>query len=143
MSGPCDNAWELFKQNKSTTIKNINKCIPSLEEVKSVCSDLYISTTTVILYLDRPINLLKVFPHIPILSFHKQKEGVIKKLMKYNFTSEEEANAVIQSFKNEPYYLIDLLKKKHKPVKITYKISVGLCNKDIYLYKKKKKRSIL
>lgn len=135
----CDNAWELFKQNKSDTIAQNNQTIPTLEEIKCNCSDLYISTTTVILYLNKEINLLNIFPNIPILNFHEQKTGVVKKLMKYNFTSEVEANTIIKSFDKEKYCIVDLLKKKHKPPKITYKISVGLSAKDIYLYKKKKK----
>ena len=139
MNGPCDNAWELFKKNKSSYIDNKQENIPTMQVIKKKCSELYISTTTVILYLDSSIDLRYIFPNIPIIPFHNQQEGVIKKLMKYNFTSEQEADSIIQSFNNEHYCQIDLLKKKHNPVKITYKISVGLCKKDIYLYKKKKK----
>ena len=139
MSGPCDNAWELFKQNKSSIIDIRREKIPTIQVIKNNCSELYISTTTVILYLDSSIDLRYIFPNIPIIPFHQPKQGVIKKLMKYNFTSEQDADSIIQSFSNKDYYQIDLLKKKHKPVKITYKISVGISTKDIYLYKKKKK----
>tara|TARA_Y100000768_G_C23956205_1_gene672942 strand:- start:932 stop:1783 length:852 start_codon:yes stop_codon:yes gene_type:complete len=85
------------------------------------------------------IDLVAIFPNIPVLNFHLQQEGVVKKLMKYNFTSEEEANQIIHLFDKEKYSIIDLLKKNHNPIKITYKISIGLSTKDIYLYKKKKK----
>tara|TARA_A100001015_G_scaffold315616_1_gene427865 strand:- start:1503 stop:2525 length:1023 start_codon:yes stop_codon:yes gene_type:complete len=138
----CDNAWELFKQNiqnKTTKIKKNKPDVPTLEEIKRNCSDLYISTTTIIMYLNTEINLLDIFPNIQLLNYHEQKEGVVKKLMKYNFTSEKEANTIIQSFDKEKYCIIDLLKKNHNPIKITYKISIGLSAKDIYLYKKKKK----
>lgn len=139
MSRTCDNAWELFKKNKSTIKDKRVSNIPTLEEIVENCTDLYISTTTVILYLNNTIDLVSIFPSIPILNYHEQKEGVIKKMMKYNFTSEEHANTIITLFSKEKYCIIDLLKKNHNPTKITYKISLGLCTKDIYLYKKKKK----
>ncbi len=139
MDGTCDNAWELFKQNKSDTIITTKLNIPKLIDIKNNCTELYISTTTVILYLNTVIDLLSIFPNIPTLYFHQQQEGVIKKLMKYNFTSEEQANKIIKSFDKEDYCIIDLLKKNHNPTKITYKISIGLCTKDVYIYKKKKK----
>lgn len=139
MEQSCDNAWELFKQNKTSVSKNKTICIPTLEEITKNCSDLYISTTTVILYLNKQIDLLNIFPKLLLLNYHDQKEGIVKKLMKYNFTSEDEANSIIKSFDKEQFCIIDLLKKNHNPIKITYKISVGLSTKDIYVYKKKKK----
>ena len=113
--------WELFKQNKSSIIDIRREQIPTIQVIKNNCSELYISTTTVILYLDSSINLRYIFPNIPIISFHQPKEGVIKKLMKYNFTSEQEADSIIQSFSNEDYSQIDLLKKNINRLKLHIK----------------------
>ena len=139
MEESCDNAWELFKQNKISINQDQTITMPTLKDITKKCSELYISTTTVILYLDHEIKLLNIFPKLPLLNYHEQKEGIVKKLMKYNFTSEKEANSIIESFDKEQYCIIDLLKKNHNPIKITYKISIGLSTKDIYVYKKKKK----
>ena len=135
----CDNAWELFKKNKTSSINKLQVNIPTQDSINNNCSELYISTTTVILYLNSSIDLLTIFPKIKLLYYYEQKEGVIKKLMKYNFTSQDHADKIIKSFDNEQYTIVDLLKKNHNPVKITYKITIGISSKDLYIYKKKKK----
>ena len=41
MEESCDNAWELFKQNKISVSQNRTIDIPTLEEITKKCSDLY------------------------------------------------------------------------------------------------------
>ena len=70
----CDNAWEYFKQNKKYSVDNlVIKNLPNSQEIRTNCSDLYISTTTIILYLNSKIDLLYIFPNIELLKFHEQK----------------------------------------------------------------------
>ncbi|MCK5344518.1 MAG: hypothetical protein KAR20_13990, partial [Candidatus Heimdallarchaeota archaeon] len=46
------------------------------------CSDIYISTKTMIAFLNNKIPLADVFWNIPVIPYEKRSEGVIKKQMK-------------------------------------------------------------
>ena len=61
------------------TIENDNN-IPVDFEPK--CSDIYISTRTKTGALNSEIDLEDVFWKLPIIPYHEQKEGIIKKLLK-------------------------------------------------------------
>ncbi len=133
-----DAAWNAFMSNSNEIIKikderNIPKTIPK-------CSELYISTKTIITYLNKPIDLKQIFPKIKILPYYQRKEGIIKKSMKYNFESREEVIETLKLFEKANFYTEYVLKKQmQSPFKDIRKISVGLSNKDIISYRKKKK----
>ena len=133
-----DAAWNAFMNNSNEVIKiEKNKIIP--ENIPK-CSDLYISTKTIITYLNKSIDLKHIFPKIPILPYYERREGIIKKSMKYNFESNEELVSTLQLFKHAKFYTEYVLKKQMKsPFKDIRKISVGLSNKDIISYRKKKR----
>jgi len=111
-------------------------------------SDLYISTTTTISYLNIPIDIHSVFWDIPIMLYSTPKEGVVKKQMKFISTNQEELDIIIGK-KNE-YECVDELiisknsssdrKPKFKDVR---KISIGLSRKDIISYRCKKKGAFM
>ena len=62
--------------------ENLNVNSPKISKTPK-CSELYISTKTMIGYLDRPVNLTDTFWNIPIIPYHLRKEGVIKKQIKF------------------------------------------------------------
>ena len=108
------------------------------------CTDIYISTKTKISYLNSPIKLADVFWKIPILPYHTQKEGVVKKQMKFNSMSQEELDII--SDKVTDYDIVDEFvitqiinpdgRIKFKDVR---KVSIGISKKDITSYRCKKK----
>jgi len=131
----CDLAWSSFLQNKEEKIKVIKT--PKKQCPNS--TNLYISTKTVITYLSQPIDLKDIFPKLTIINYNEQKEGIIKKTMKYNFYSEQEKEETILLLKNNPLYKEQILKRLSvSPYKDVRKISIGLCNKDVIAHRPKK-----
>ena len=134
-----DAAWEAFLTCSEPDEKNLVVKPREILEMPE-CSKLYISTKTIITYLNTSLNLKELFPKIPILSYHLAKEGVIKKTMKFNFQSQEELDTILTILKQQPFYTENRLKKAMlNPFKDIRKISIGLSNKDIISYRKKQK----
>ena len=92
-----DEAWEEFLDliielnNESKNKENLNKL--TKEEIPKA-SDIYISTKTIIGFLNSEINLNEIFWKINILPYHIQNEGVIKKQIKINSSSKEEVEKI-------------------------------------------------
>lgn len=97
-------------------------------------SELYISTKSKIGYLTKPVNLADIFWKIPIVPYHKQSEGVIKKQIKMTLNTENEIDSNLNNA--DIYDVEDISKRKNKIVK---KISIGICSKDLVSYRCKKK----
>lgn len=134
-----DAAWEAFLTCPEDVSNNLSIDTRDISEMPK-CSKLYISTKTIITYLNTPLNLKELFPNIPILSYHLPEEGVIKKTMKYNFQSKEELDITLNILKLQPFYTEHRLKKAMLvPFKDIRKISIGISNKDIISYRKKQK----
>jgi len=101
-------------------------------------TDIYISTTTKIAFLNSSIELAEIFWAIPLLTYYEQKCGVIKKEMKFNTTESHELDLI----KEKLYKLKDTMYKEHIITNINNptgrikfkdvrKISIGICKKDI------------
>ena len=134
-----DAAWEAFLTCSETDNTNLEVKPREILEMPE-CSTLYISTKTIITYLNTSLNLKELFPKIPILAYHLAKEGVIKKTMKFNFQSQEELDTTLTILKQQSFYTENRLKKAMiNPFKDIRKISIGLSNKDIISYRKKQK----
>ena len=87
-----DDEWESFLGNPhKETIS-----VPTMTGPVPTPTTLYISTNTIISYLNEMIDLVPTFWGIPVLPYNCPQEGVIKKQMKFNSTSSEEV-AHIQS----------------------------------------------
>ena len=68
-------AWKEFLQNEQPKIVPIkNKLNVGLQ-----FSDLFISTKTIIAYLNNSIDLEPLFWKIPIMNYYKRREGILKK----------------------------------------------------------------
>ena len=136
-----DNEWLQFKE----TIDFEDDFVKPKKEKTVInqpkCSDIYISTQTKIAFLNQKIDLNKVFWQIPIIDYFSPKNGIIKKSIKINCNNEKETKNLDELIKKEQNIFVNSLsqvknKKKYKDVK---KIDIGLCEKDILSYRKKKK----
>jgi len=127
---------EMIKDSNLSCIENTN--------IINKVSDIYISTKTIIAYLNVEIDLNTVFWKIPIIPYSYPKDGVIKKQMKFNSLSEEEFNKMKDNLKNENYYeelvITNIInpngRVKFKDIR---KISIGISKKDLISYRRKKK----
>ena len=114
------------------------------------CGDIYISTKTMICYLNQSIDLTGVFWNIPIIDYSEQKNGVVKKQIKINCTTEKEVEILenIVNVEKRKHKILDVhilkqIKSKRGLIKDNRKINIGLSKKDLIFKKKKKKWSLL
>lgn len=108
------------------------------------CSQLYISTKTMIGYLDKSVNLTETFWNIPIIPYHLRKEGVIKKQIKFNSSTKDDVEDIINKCKEYDYvnaYIMQHIDNESGRIKFkdVRKISIGLSKKDIISYRIKQK----
>jgi hypothetical protein len=146
-----ESAWSKFcDEDFNDEIINIEPAIinPELSvTVKGLipkCSPLNISTKTKIAYLNVPIDLIKVFWQIPVLTYHEPTVGVVKKQMKFNSTTPEEVTEILQNKSRYNYVDDYVISQIHNPdgrikFKDIRKISIGICKKDITSYRCKRK----
>lgn len=125
---------------KNPTEENVDTI--SINKVK--CSKLYISTKTKICYLNKPVDLKKVFWEIPVVPYHVPQVGVVKKQMKFNTTSPEDLSFILSKLTTYDYvdnYIISQIINPDGRIKFKdiRKISIGLSKKDITSYRCKKK----
>jgi hypothetical protein len=145
-----DEAWEEFldigqdinlESSEKSEKMNINKI--GKEEIPKA-SDIYISTKTIIGFLNSSINLNDIFWKLNILNYHEQKEGIIKKQIKINSSTPEELEIMRNKLKNlesVDEQIINHIENPNGRIKFrdTRKISIGICKKDILSYRSKKK----
>lgn len=135
-----EDAWESFCNGEYTKTVEIESHhrndIPK-------CSDIYISTKTMISFLNVEIPLYTTFWRVPILPYYLPKIGVIKKQMKFISCSEEELQTTLSNIERTTFHEEYVISKTSKDGRSKYKdirkISIGLCKKDITSYRCKKK----
>jgi len=98
-----------------------------------LCEDLYISTKTKVVFLNKEIDIQNIFWNIPIIEYWRPCEGVIKKQMKIVSKNVEEFNQYQEHLKTIPYYTENIIKQidNRGKFKDERKITVGLSKKDI------------
>jgi len=116
------------------------------EDIKPICTNIYISTKTKISYLNAPVDIKKVFWSIPISPYSTPQECVIKKQIKVSTTDPNEVKEIKELLKNEKYYHEQEIEHIDNPegrikFKVQTKINIGLCKKDILNYRCKLKRA--
>jgi len=107
-------------------------------------TDIYISTKTKIAYLNMHIDLKRLFWLIPVMPYATPAEGIIKKQMKFNSSTQEELSFIQEKMTCEQYYEEHIIthinnstgRIKFKDIR---KISIGISRKDIMSYRCKKK----
>lgn len=140
-----DEAWENFCDG-DYDIKSNRQQAPVTTQETPKSSPIYISTKTKISYLDRKINLHKVFWDIPIIPYHIPKIGVVKKQMKFNSSCQEDLDIMQAKLPKDIHtdeHIISRIVKPEGRIKFrdVRKISIGLCKKDITSYRCKKKQA--
>ena len=143
-----DEYSENTEQLNTATDENISFTISdrmdsNSEEIPKA-TEIYISTKSKIAYLNREIDLKEIFWNIPIVPYAMPKNGVIKKQIKFNSTTQEEVDIIQENLKNELYFEEQVLTSINNPngrikFKDIRKISVGISKKDIMSYRSKKK----
>jgi hypothetical protein len=147
-----DDEWMNFLQQEMSAMSlhnntnNIQKSIPTpppkpiLKESDAQvppCDPLYISTKTKVLFLNREIDIHRIFWDIPIIEYWRPIEGVVKKQMKIVSKTREEYDIYRTKLQEIPYYQENVIKKIDNPnarrikFKDERKITVGISKKDI------------
>ena len=139
-----ENIEDIVEKQSNSIIMNSSKS--SIEIPK--CSDIYISTKTKIAFLNRPVNLLDIFWKIKTINYCQPINGVVKKQMKFNSTTQKEVDQILINLKDELYYETHNITHIDNPegrikFKDIRKISIGISKKDILSYRCKKKKCIL
>lgn len=101
------------------------------------CGELYISTKTKVVFLNKDIDINGVFWNIPIIDYWKPIAGVVKKQMKIISKNVEEYNEYKTKLESVPYYTENIIKQIDNPAarrikfKDERKITIGISKKDI------------
>ena len=139
-----DDEWQEFIMNGK--LSNENDLTNNNLEIKEIpkCTDIYISTKTKIVYLNKSIDLENVFWKINIMDYHEAKEGIVKKQMKFNFINKDEVNKfelACKDFENLDVQIISKIDNPEGRIKFKdiRKVSIGICQKDIISFRTKKR----
>lgn len=144
-----DDEWSQFlSSGGEQVIDDVNENV-NLEEINTLltcpkATDIYISTKTNISFLNTNIDLTTIFWKIPIIRYGMPTEGIVKKQMKFNFTSRDELNQMQEHLKFYTCVEENIITSIDNPsgrikFKDIRKVSIGLCKKDILNYRSKKK----
>ena len=141
-----DNEWDNFLNNietKNTKTHLLHDNNISNKEILPKCSDIYISTTTKILFLNfNEIDILMHFWKLPVIDYNLQKSGIIKKQIKISLTDKEsidKLDALLNKENNAKYFIISNI-EHNDIIKHIRKITIGISKKDI-LSKTNKEKS--
>ena len=140
--------WMNFTEyNDYAVVKNTNASIDAMPSITPECSDIYISTKTKICYLNSPLDIFKIYWQLPILDYHVQSEGIIKKTVKINCENKEDSDRLDQLIEteivnNKTVNIYEINKNtnenegKYKDIR---KVTIGISKKDLLNNRKKKK----
>ena len=129
---PSTNAKESSSYNKVNNIE-----VDEITGDVPICEDLYISTTTKVLFLNQHIDIQTIFWMIPIIDYWKPEEGVIKKQIKIVSKTQAELDCYSHKLENINYYNEVIIKQINSPdarrikFKDERKITIGMSKKDI------------
>jgi TATA-box binding protein (TBP) (component of TFIID and TFIIIB) len=117
----------------------------SIAMITPECSPIVISTKTKIIYLNQPIELFPLFWGLPMILYDTYQEGIIKKQIKFNFTTKEQVKEFDEHIAKVTHYkCVTILNQIDNPTgrvvfKDVRKVDIGLCKKDILKLKKNEK----
>ena len=102
---------------------------------------IYISTKTVIAFLDRSLVLKQLFWAISVLPYNTPRCGVVKKQMKFNCSNAEEVSEIEAVVEACPYAYSSIITHIESVTKFkdVRKITVGISKKDIVSHRTKSK----
>jgi len=116
-------------QTKQGGRNNINEEPPE-------CTKLKISTKSKIIYLNQRFDLDNLFWKVPIIDYDSEKEGVIKKQMKFNFTCQDQVVIFEEKLKKETCVKCKILNQINNPsgrvmFKDVRKVDIGYSKNDL------------
>ena len=79
-----------LKKEGSKNKDSVNESEKNNLGVAPECDELYISTKTKVLFLNKPVDIQNIFWKIPVIEYWRPTNGVIKKQMKIVSKSPEE-----------------------------------------------------
>ena len=138
-----EDEWLCFLDNKNNnvSISKARKDI-TIETLQENCSDIYISTKTKILFLNKGLDIFETFWKLPIIDYNNQETGIIKKQIKLSFENKEDYEKMLLQI-TDTYNIhnkIIIHLDNNNRFKHTRKISIGICKKDL-LYARNKEKS--
>jgi len=127
MSNNLNDEWENFINNYDANCETEfafpakfvanDKIDGETSNIEPMCDELYISTKTMLLYLDKSnIDVSKIFWKLPIVEYWKPVEGIIKKQMKVASHSKEECAENMRKLAETYYYTERIIKQIDNPV---------------------------
>lgn len=131
------NEEELFCSSETNELHRIQQSAP-------VCSPLNISTKSKIVYLNTTFYLNELFWKMKTISYDEEKEGIVKKQMKFNFLNKEEVDYFEKMVQYEKHVKMKILNQIDNPsgrvpFKDVRKVDIGLSKNDILKPKKQSK----
>lgn len=145
--------WESFMNDgdyvmKANNFTNTN-IIKNVDKMPTP-SDIYISTKTKISYLNKYIDLDKLFWLVPVVKFYCTKNGIIKKQYKFISTTKEQVKEIENKYEeinnrddynniNHSYTVMKEIDNDKQEYKHIVKIGYGLSNKQLTSYRSKEK----
>jgi len=134
---------KLFHEEKYMNLGDLSN-MSRLSYNVPISSNIHISTKSKISYLNREIDIKKIFWEIPIIPYEKPEIGIIKKQIKINSNNEEELKTIQEKLNKEKYYQEQIITSINNPAgrikfKDIRKISIGMSKKDIINGRAKKK----
>ena len=140
-----DKEWEEFNADENN--EKYNNLTSDNEGIQiPKCGQIYISTQTKIAFLDKVVDLNRVFWNIPIIDYHEPIHGgIIKKSMKISCKTDDEIKVLEDLIKTQDKISVDVITKYNKSLKKqkfkdVRKINVGISKKEIISIKKKIKK---
>lgn len=137
-----DDEWDSFLSGQNvdehnySSLNEKNDTVVFNEPVPE-CEDLYISTTTKVLFLNQIIDIQNIFWKLPIIDYWKPESGIIKKQIKIVSNTQSELDQYYNKLKDIKYYNEVIIKqiKNQDARRIKFKderkITIGISKKDI------------
>lgn len=142
MENMVDDEWDSFLSGQNvneyncSSLNEKNDTVEFNEHVPE-CEDLYISTTTKVLFLNQIIDIQNIFWKLPIIDYWKPESGIIKKQIKIVSNTQSELDQYYNKLKDIKYYNEVIIKqiKNQDARRIKFKderkITIGISKKDI------------
>lgn len=139
-----DDEWSNYLETNELKDTTIYVPLNRADQVCPVPTDLYISTKSLINYLNKPIDINNLFWKIKISPYSTPEECIIKKQIKFTFLTQDELDIMEEKLKNEIYIDTQIIHSINNPegrikFKDVRKVSVGISKKDIISRRSKKK----
>ena len=137
-----DLEWDNFNEVESLPNANANSFIRKQMDTP-ICDPISISTKTKIIYFNVGIDLFHRFWDFPMIDYDFHGEGIIKKQIKFNFTTKEEVANFNEFVAKEPrlkdIHTLNQIDNPNGRVKFKdiKKIDIGICKNDLIKQKKK------